>query len=159
MGFLDKLKDAAGTAAKGTLQMVATSYGTVVGGEYTGCKVCSNSTFDTLVFILVGAEKGRHKIHDDIRTFEYLGGITRNDNISEVYQIRILFANGKTSDVELRTDKDKGRALSTEQWLAAMYAEIAQLLGGLMKNVQEPVSEQTRDWVNLIMCYTNNPQF
>ena len=155
MGFMDKLKDVGKGALKGTLAMASTSYGSVVSGKHKLCKIGMNSTYDTLVFIKVAAIEEECVIKDTIKTFT----VHSDDNARSYHTIDLEFNNGETCEVLIAVDTNKGSALPTaEQRIAAHYKEGALLVRALAQNVPE-MSDDTKQWVNKIMRFANQPEF
>lgn len=146
MGFMDKVKQAAGSAVKGALQMAATSYGIVDEGKYKGSKVCMNTANDTLVFILVAAEQGKHIIKDDIKCFD----VRRN---RELIYVTLYFNDGETSRIVCKPDENQGSALpDASARLAAQYKLIDHLVSHLAKHTQ-CANEDTQKEVSVIAAY------
>ena len=146
MGFMDKVKQAAGSAVKGALQMAATSYGIVDEGKYKGSKVCMNTANDTLVFILVAAVQGKHVIKDDIQCFD----VRRN---RDLFYITLYFNDGETSRIVCKPDENKGSALpDASARLAAHYKDIHHLVSHLAKHTRF-ANEETQKEVSVIAAY------
>ena len=123
-------------------------------GKYKLCKISMNGAHDKLVFIKVASIEGEHMIREDIKTFRLFS----ESDSKDMYHIELEFNDGETSRVMLSADKEQGSALPTAQErLAAQYGNMAKFLKDLAKNVPA-ISDGTKEWVNKIMRYANQPE-
>ncbi len=153
MGFTDKLKNAGKAVLKGTIAAAATSYGTVISGKHQFCKIGMNSSFDTLVFIKIAVIEEQYVIKESIKTFF----LNSEDIMAGKHYIDLIYQDGEKSTVQLTVDEKIGSRLPTaEKRLAAQYRNAAMFVEGLAKNVSE-ISENTKQWVNMIMRFAMMP--
>lgn len=150
MGFMDKLKGAAKSAAKGAVIMAAHTYGVVTDDKYKGCKISMNSTYDKLTFIKLTEIQGEHVIKDDIKTFWLFN--EKNDT----HIIKIEFTNGDISTVTLNSTFNNPTSTNTTPTLEQKYRDIAKLVEALTKYAQN-ISPETRAWANQILAYAQLP--
>ena len=153
MGFLDKLKGFGKKAAYGALLASVHKYGTVSDGKYKGCQVATDAQGETLLFVMVAKENGRHNIREDIASANF----RRVGNSEDLYWLELTFKSGETCKITLKAENEVGTALPTaEQRLAAHYDNMAKFLGYIAKKVQ--VTEAGLDLINLVMRYANQPE-
>ena len=149
MGFMDKLKDVGKKAAYGAILASVKKYGTITDGKYKGCQVGADAHGETLLFIMVAKENGRHVIKEDIASIAFKS----IDSTNDTFHLDLNFKDGEKSTVLMSSDKNQGSALPTaEQRLAAQYDHIAEFL--LMFAYKVDFSADTKDAMNLIMRYT-----
>ena len=153
MGFMDKVKDAGKKALFGVMLASVKKYGTVTDGKYKGCQVATDAQGETLLFVMVAKESGRHKIKEDIQSM-ILKSINKDN---KTFRLTLKFKDGEESVILMNSNEQTGSALPTaEQRVAAHYEHIASFLKFLVDKVE--FSEETKDVVNLIMRYTNNKE-
>ena len=153
MGFMDKLKALGKSAAKGALTAAVKKYGTVNSEEYRGCSVASGNNGTELVFIKVTSEQGRLNIAEEVERME----LTVENLEKGRFEVQLMLKNGGCHKISLMRDDSKNQAKTAEGRIQAMYQHIADFLKILLKH-NLPYSNETKEVINLIMRYTNNPQ-
>lgn len=148
MGFLDKLKEGAKSAAKGALIAAATPYGYVSlmsKTEYKGSKISMNAAYDKLTFIKGASIFKEHVIADDVKTFY----VTGEKDKQYMHFFNIELTDGTVIDAEIRGQENTtGSVASLEQ----MYKNPALLVKALALHAQE-VSPETKHWCNKILAF------
>ena len=153
MGFMDKLKSVGKKAAYGAILASVRKYGTVSEGKYKGCQIGADSHGETLLFIMVAKENGRHVIKEDISSIDFRSIDKNND----IFHLDLNFKDGEKSAVVVSSNKNQGSALPTaEQRLAAQFADMADFLTMFVGKVE--YSNETKDLINLIMRYTGRKE-
>lgn len=153
MGFLDKMKDAGKGVLKGALTMAATSYGTATNGKHKLCKISMNSAFNKIIFVKLAAIEAEYVIKESFKTFY----VVSEDDIEGVYILKLVYNDGETTDITLRSEENVGSGLSSaSDRVAAHYSNIEKLVSGLARNIPE-LSDDTKLWVNKIMKISKKP--
>lgn len=154
MGFMDRLKDTGKKAAGMAFILSAPMYGMVSAGEHKMCKISLNKTHDRLIFLKGAAVEKECVVKDEIRTFSVIS----DDCENQYHSIRLSYQDGKTSDVLVAVEKDRGSELPTAaERVAAQYAKAGELITLLAKDANE-ISDDTRSWANKIMRFANLPE-
>lgn len=151
MGFMDKLKSAGQSLAKGAIAAAATSYGRVSSGKYSGCKIGMNSVYDTVTFIKVTKIEAQFVIKDSFRSFV----VCKDNDVDGLYELELIPFEGESFRISLATDKNQGSALPTaERRIAAQYSVMADLVKALGKFVPE-LTDNEKMWVGKILRFAN----
>ena len=149
MGFMDKLKSAGKSLARGAVAAAATSYGRVATGDYSGCKIGMNSKYDTVTFIKLTSVEAQFVIKDTFRSFS----VCKDNDVDGIYDLELVPYEGAAFKITLSADKQQGSALPTaEQRLAAQYSTMADLVKALGTYVSE-LSDDTKIWVSKILRF------
>ncbi len=152
MGFMDKVKSVAKSAAKGALIMASTNYGVVDKGTYKLCKIGMNGAYSKLIFNQLTEIKGEHVIAEDIESFSISGRQPLN-NGGDMYFVNLVWKNGdETSEVIVQSDANQGSGLPTaEQRVAAQYKNVEPFVSALATHSN--ASEESMKTVNIIRRY------